>query len=233
MNAAISPENTVVLALLSLVFTIVGFFLGAIPFSLLIGKRFAGVDIRQYGDHNPGMTNVYRAAGWKLALPALLLDFFKGAIPVGLAWFWVGLQGNYILLPAMAPILGHAFSPFLGWRGGKAVAVTFGVWTGLTLGAGPTVLGLLVGVMLFVLTSSAWATILAFLLYGGFIFGYYALSQPELFAIWLGNFAVLLVKYYGDLSALPQIRPSLLHRAARITGIFSRPKSTARKRRRR
>jgi hypothetical protein len=75
--------------------------------------------------------------------------------------------------------------------------------------------------------------ILAFLLFGGFVFGYYALSLPELFAIWLGNFAVLLVKYYGDLSVLPQIRPSLLHRAARITGIFSRPKPAARKRRRR
>ena len=233
MNAAISPENTVVLLLLSLVFTALGFFLGSIPFSLLIGKRFAGVDIRQYGDHNPGMTNVFHAAGWKLALLALLLDFFKGALPVGIAWFWVGLQGNYILPVAIAPILGHAFSPFLGWRGGKAVATTFGVWAGLTLGAGPIVLGMLVSVMMFVLISSAWATILAFLLYGGFIFGYYALYQPELFAIWLGNFAVLLVKYYADLNRQPQIRPALLKQVGRVTGIFYRPKSPQRRRRRR
>jgi hypothetical protein len=92
---------------------------------------------------------------------------------------------------------------------------------------------MLVALMLFLLTSASWATILAFLLYGGFIFGYYALSLPELFAIWLGNFAVLLIKYYADLSSLPQIRPSLLQRASRITGIFSPPKQTKRKRRRR
>ena len=233
MNAAISPENTFVLLLLSLVFTAIGFLLGSIPFSLLIERRFAGVEIHPSGGRSPGLTNAFRDAGWKLALPVLLLDFLMGALPVGIAWFWVGLQGNYILPVAIAPILGHAFSPFLGWRGGKAVATTFGVWAGLTLGAGPTVLGMLVAVLMFVLTSSAWATILAFLLYGGFIFGYYALYQPELFAIWLGNFAVLLVKYYADLNRQPQIRPALLQRVGRVTGIFYRPKSPQRRRRRR
>ena len=56
--------------------SIAGFLLGSIPFSVLVGRIGTGTDIRQYGDHNPGSTNVLRARGWKLALVALLLDGF-------------------------------------------------------------------------------------------------------------------------------------------------------------
>ena len=205
----LTPANA---TLYSFAFTLVGFILGSIPFSLVIGRLGAGVDIRRYGDHNPGMTNVLRAAGWKLALPALLLDAFKGAIPVGIAWFGLGLQGMWIVPVALAPVLGHAFSPFLGGRGGKAVAVTFGIWAGLTVGAGPIVLGFLLGLMVAVFESSSWAMILAFALFGGFILPYYGPTSPEFAAVWLGNLLILLVKHAGDLHSLPAIRKSLLQK---------------------
>lgn len=201
--------------ILSLLFSLLGFGLGSIPFSVLIGKLGAGVDIRGYGDHNPGSTNVLRAAGWKLALPAFLLDYLKGAVPVSLAWFGLGLSGYPIVPVALAPVLGHAFSPWLRWRGGKAVATTFGIWTGLTIGAGPSILGFLLGVMYAVFENSGWATILAFTLFGGFILPYYAPSIPELAAVWLGNLLIMLIKQMPDLRRPPTIRENLLHIVSR------------------
>lgn len=202
--------------LMAIVFSLLGFLLGSIPFSVLIGRLGAGVDIRRYGDHNPGSTNVLRAAGWKLATPALLLDYLKGALPVGIAWFWVGLSGYPIVPVALAPVLGHAFSPWLRWRGGKAVAATFGVWTGLTIGAGPTILGLLLGAMFAVLENSSWALTLGFILFGGFILPYYAPHYPELGAVWLGNLIILLIKHADDLRKPPAIRKSLLGKISRL-----------------
>ena len=199
-----SLENNSVLV--PILLTVAGFLLGSIPFSVWIGKLGTGVDIREYGDHNPGSTNVLRARGWKPALVALLLDAFKGAIPVSLAWFGLGISGAAIVPAALAPIAGHAFSPWLGWRGGKAVATTFGVWTGLTLGAGPITLGLLLGLMFSVFENSAWAMILAFLAFGGFVLPYYGATQPELMLVWLGNLAILLIKHRGDLRQPAGIR---------------------------
>lgn len=201
--------------LLPILLTIAGFLLGSIPFSVIIGRIGKGVDIRQYGDHNPGSTNVLRARGWKLALIALLLDCFKGTIPVSLAWFWLGISGVAIVPVSLAPIAGHAFSPWLGWRGGKAVATTFGVWTGLTLGAGPITLGLLLGIMFSVFQNSGWAMILAFLAFGGFILPYYGAIYPELGVVWLGNLAILLVKHWIELRQPATFRPRLLKRVSR------------------
>ena len=115
------------------VWFIIGFGCGALPFSVWVGRLALRTDIRSYGDHNPGATNVIRAGGWQWGALALLLDYFKGAIPVGVAHFFMGLEGMALAIVALAPVLGHAYSPFLGFRGGKAVAATFGIWTGLTL----------------------------------------------------------------------------------------------------
>ena len=108
----------------TLIWIIIAFMCGALPFSVWVGKLALHTEIRNYGDHNPGATNVIRAGGWKWGVPALLLDYLKGAIPVGIAYFVVGLDGVSLVLVALAPVLGHAFSPFLGFHGGKAVAVT-------------------------------------------------------------------------------------------------------------
>jgi len=61
---------------------IIGYFLGSIPWGVIITKRLAKVDVRQYGSGNIGATNVLRTAGWKTALPSLVLDVAKGAAAV-------------------------------------------------------------------------------------------------------------------------------------------------------
>jgi glycerol-3-phosphate acyltransferase PlsY len=116
--------------MLTLFWTLVGFFLGSIPFSLVLGKFLAKTDIRMLGDGNPGGTNAFKAGGAKAGIPAILLDMLKGFLPVYLAQKY-GLAGWSLVPVCLAPILGHAFSPFLRFRGGKALGPTAGAWIGL------------------------------------------------------------------------------------------------------
>ena len=107
------------------------FLLGGIPFSLLLGLWFRKVDIRKYGSGNVGATNLARVCGWKFFPVAFLLDAAKGFVPPFFfgsflaACFSLPLSLAKLLLAAM-PFLGHIFSPFLRFRGGKGVAAGCG-----------------------------------------------------------------------------------------------------------
>jgi glycerol-3-phosphate acyltransferase PlsY len=103
------------------------FGLASIPFSLLVGRWFLHEDIRDYGDGNPGAYNVFKAGGQKTGYLAVCLDVGKGVPFVFLAHSLFNLPGPGLVVVVVSAILGHAFSPFLQWHGGKAVAVTFGV----------------------------------------------------------------------------------------------------------
>jgi glycerol-3-phosphate acyltransferase PlsY len=197
----------------TLIWVIIAFVCGALPFSVWVGKLALRTEIRNYGDHNPGATNVIRAGGWKWGVPALLLDYLKGAIPVGIAYFVVGFDGIPLVLIALAPVLGHAYSPFLGFRGGKAVAVTGGIWTGLTLGEVPIVGGLLLGLWFGIVAVSGWAVMLTML---GLLF-YLLMFHPDpvLLAVWGGNTLILAWKHREDLMQPPGLRPWLKKWVAR------------------
>jgi glycerol-3-phosphate acyltransferase PlsY len=106
---------------------VAAFGLGAIPFSVLVGHWFLSRDITDYGDGNPGAVNVFRAGGQKLGYLAIFLDVAKGVPFVFLAYTLFELSILAVVIVALSAISGHAFSPFLRWHGGKAVAVTFGV----------------------------------------------------------------------------------------------------------
>ncbi len=100
--------------------TVVGFVCGSLMFAYWLGRLWLHVDIRDYGDGNPGAGNAWRAGGWRLGLPAALLDYAKAAIPVALAHYGAGIDGWGIVPVALAPVLGHAFSPFMGFRAARA-----------------------------------------------------------------------------------------------------------------
>jgi len=193
--------------------TLLAFLCGSVPFSLLIGFWMLKVDVRRYGDGNPGASNVIRAGGWRIGIPAVLLDSFKGAAPVGIAYFLVSIQDWRIVPIAIAPVAGHAFSPLLHFRGGKAIAVTFGIWTGLTLGAAPIVLGAFLMLTYFTVAVNGWAVILAMLgLLGWILFGHH---EVAFLGVWLGNVAILIFKHRRDLAQPPGVNPlimRLLHR---------------------
>ena len=111
----------------AIVLGFLAFLLGACPFSLWLGRRFLGSDIRGYGDRNPGAANVFRAGGRFLGGLAVALDMGKGIPFVAAAYYVYDLPERVVLGIGMAAILGSAFSPFLHFRGGKSLAVTGGV----------------------------------------------------------------------------------------------------------
>ena len=124
---------------------------GSLPFGLLVAKAWSGVDIREVGSRNIGTTNVLRAAGWRPALVVFVLDSAKGAGPV-LAARWLAARGGYHGYYALAIIfgagalalLGHAFSVFLGMRGGRGAATGFGVLAALSWKVGLSGLGVFI-----------------------------------------------------------------------------------------
>ncbi|GAB4491950.1 MAG: hypothetical protein OHK0031_15000 [Anaerolineales bacterium] len=143
-------------------FFLLAFFSGAIPFSVWL-PRLAGRDPRLVGDKNPGATNAFKAGGKFIGLAALLLDISKAAAPVGLAYQIFGWRGAPMLWIALAPSLGHAWSPFLRFRGGKALATVLGAWIGLTLWDVPLVALAGISLWFVLLKNSAWAVLLTLL----------------------------------------------------------------------
>ncbi len=113
---------------------LLSFFCGAIPTGYLLLKFVQHQDIRDFGSGNIGSTNVKRVAGAKLSLVTQAIDILKGLIPVALCLMFIrhfDLSGGNAMLAsaiALAAILGHDFSPFLGFRGGKGVNTTIGAF---------------------------------------------------------------------------------------------------------
>lgn len=107
--------------------------LGSIPFGLVIAKSLCNIDPRLDGSKNTGATNVARLCGTKYGIATLVLDVLKGLVPVVMAAAW--LESDMLVsLVGLAAILGHVFSCFLDFKGGKAVATTVGVFLALAPG---------------------------------------------------------------------------------------------------
>ena len=187
-----------------LFWSLFGFLLGSLPFSVWIGKLALRKDIRQVGDHNPGATNVMRAGGVAWYAVALVLDITKGALPVGLANFIAGIYSWSLIPIAIAPPLGHAFSPFLRFHGGKAVAASFGVWIGLTLWKIPLISLLLLSVFALLITPAGWAVMLTLAGMGLTIWLW--LADPVLIVVLLANSVLLIYTHRDDLRQQPRWR---------------------------
>ena len=117
---------------------ILAFLSGSLPFSYLIGKVFFDVNLKEIGSGNPGATNLFRNVSRKAGIVALGLDALKGALPVLFLpslLFPEGAAGLSVVdgatLVGLAAILGHVFTPFLKFRGGKGVATSLGAFLAL------------------------------------------------------------------------------------------------------
>ena len=115
-----------------LVLVLAAYFAGSLPTSYVVGKAFGGLDLRREGSGNLGATNVYRAMGWRVAVPVALVDIAKGWLP---AWGFPMLDGatadGWAVAYGAAAIVGHTFSCWVRFRGGKGVATAGGAFLAL------------------------------------------------------------------------------------------------------
>jgi glycerol-3-phosphate acyltransferase PlsY len=183
------------------------FLCGSIPFSVLLSKIFLRTDVRQFGDGNPGATNVYKAGSPALGIITLILDVTKSALPIGICYSNLGIRGLPMVLIALAPLVGSMFSPFLDFKGGKSLAVALGIWIGLTTWqvSVPAVVGILIGTLM--LSSTGWGMMVSMgvILITLLIW----IQQPLLIWIWLGITTLLAWTHRHDLRTPPRLHPRI------------------------
>ncbi len=116
-----------------LLLLVLAYVIGATPTSFWVGRAFYGVDLRTRGSGNLGATNTFRILGWKAAVPVAFVDVLKGWLPV---WFFPQRDHSalweWTLAYAAAAILGHVFSFWVKFKGGKGIATSAGAFLGLS-----------------------------------------------------------------------------------------------------
>jgi glycerol-3-phosphate acyltransferase PlsY len=194
--------------LVALLLAIFAFWLGACPFSVWVGRWLLGKEIRDYGDTNPGAANVLRAGGRKAFVLAVILDVAKGVPFVILAHSFFGLPEPIVLAIGLCPILGHAFSPMLRLRGGKAIAVTIGVLIALPQ------THMLITFLAFMLLGylfieiDAWVVILGAT--GSLVYLLIAKGGSWEALFMLCVLAILVTKHLADLRTIPRFKGKLI-----------------------
>ena len=131
------------------------YLLGSIPTSLLVARHVAGIDLRTVGSGNLGATNLFRALGWRFAVPVALFDAAKGAVPVLVFAPATGSGTLGALLLGGAAIMGHVFSVFVRFKGGKGVATS----AGAVLGLAPLAFLISLGVFALTLRLSGYVSV--------------------------------------------------------------------------
>jgi glycerol-3-phosphate acyltransferase PlsY len=194
--------------LCSVLLIVAAFWLGACPFSLWIGKWLLGKDIRNYGDGNPGATNVLRAGGRGAFALALILDIGKGFLFVALAHYYFGLPDVVVMSVALSAMLGHAFTPILRFSGGKALAVMGGAL--LALPHFEIFIAVLIFMLLWFLLIDvdAWRVMFATTSTFIYLLVEKGVSLEPLFMLCV--IAILLVKHFDDLKTMPRFKGKLI-----------------------
>ena len=139
---------------------IVAYLFGAIPVGVLVMRTY-GIDIQKIGSGNIGANNVLRAAGWGPALVVALADIMKGGIAVLIAQAF-GMPGWEVAVVGFCAVVGHNYSVFLGFRGGKGVATSFGTILLLDVGLGIALLPIFVATVLITRFTSAASMLTSF-----------------------------------------------------------------------
>ena len=151
--------------MLILLLFLCAYLIGSIPTSIIAGKMLRGIDIREYGSHNPGATNTFRVLGKKIGITVGLIDIFKGFFAVYFLTELIPSHGHFsseirMICAGIAVIAGHVWTVFAGFKGGKGVGTAFGVflalaplaslvtmvvWCAATFGTGYVSLGSILG----------------------------------------------------------------------------------------
>lgn len=184
--------------------SLVAFVAGSLPFASWAVRLATRRDVRTVADGNPGATNAFRAGGPALGLTVLLLDVTKGVLPLVLARDVLGVAGWALALAAVLAVAGAAFSPFLGFSGGKGLAVTLGTWIGWTIWPIPLIALATIVPATRLIAPNAWAVAvaLAAMLVGTFLWVPGGWAPVAL----LGQTAIILWKHRAQLTQRPHRR---------------------------
>jgi acyl phosphate:glycerol-3-phosphate acyltransferase len=176
---------------------VIGYLLGSIPFGFLIVRVTAGADIRKQGSGNIGATNVFRKSRWA-GVGTLLLDGGKGYLAVLIAR-WMGGDPAWQAIAALAAILGHVFTVWLRFKGGKGVATGCGAYMAICPAAVVTTLAV------FVLTVAVtrYISLASILATGAFPLWAYLYGEPASVLLWgaLGA-SVIILKHHQNIRRL-------------------------------
>ena len=169
---------------------LISYLSGSIPFAFIYGKVIKGIDIRQHGSGNIGATNVLRVFGTIPGIIVLLLDILKGFLPVYLFKLLIILPSEYSYVPiamGLCAILGHTFTVFLSFKGGKGVATAAGVCLALMP------LFLLGALLIFIITVSFTRYVSA-----GSILASLCLLLMEIMSFWGSNTTIYEYETYSS-----------------------------------
>lgn len=177
----LSNNNTMILTIYTATTMIIlAYLLGSIPSAVWIGKKYYGIDIREYGSKNAGTTNMLRVLGRRAALPVFALDFLKGFVAVTVIELLqhdslIGMNDiiNLKIVAVFAAVLGHIFPIFAGFRGGKGVATLVGAITGIY----PPVVMLCFGVWLVILMMTHYVSLASMI--AGCCFPIFTIISPK------------------------------------------------------
>jgi glycerol-3-phosphate acyltransferase PlsY len=182
----------------TLIWAVICFFSGSVPWAVLIGKFLSKSDVREVGDGNPGATNAWKSGGWIPGLFSVVAEVSKSLVPVHMAVQNFGQPDGFVdqiclAMILLAPILGHAWSPFLNFKGGKALAVTWGSWIAITGGIAFPVALILLG-LIHILQKNHAITVTSCL--AGFLLVFLPLNiQYYLIMFWICNMAVVMYRH--------------------------------------
>ena len=182
-----------------IIWIIAAYFVGSIPSGFLIFRMGESKDIRKFGSQSTGATNVLRLKGWRHALPVLVIDVLKAALPVWLALRSFPTDRWVAFGVALMVVLGHCFPVFIGFKGGKGVSTAMGSYA--VLAAVPFLISL--AVFVGVITATRYVSLGSLLAALSFpLIVYFGRGDGSLAALGLAIFAVIALRHAGNIQRL-------------------------------
>ncbi len=183
---------------MTVLFVCLSYLFGSIPSGYLLFRLKNKGDIRDYGSHSIGATNVLRTTGWKFAIPVAILDIFKGFFPafLGLKLFE---DSRWALVFGFCAVVGHCYPIFLRFKGGKGVATTVGVYAAIAFV--PLLFMIAVFVCVTVITRHvSLGSILGVLSFP--LFSYFFQGETEILFLSVAAFLLITFKHRGNIQRL-------------------------------
>lgn len=183
---------------MKIIFAVLSYLLGAVPSGFLIFRLSEKKDIRGFGSQSTGATNVLRLKGWAYAVPVMLIDVLKGALPVFLS-LQIFEDRRFAMLCGFLAILGHCFPVYIKFKGGKGVATMVGAFAVLSLPSLLSVIGVFVAVLILTRYVSLGSLLASLCLIPA---AYLFTGELDIVILSAAVFSLVLFRHWGNIQRL-------------------------------